>query len=344
MGDSHGGRHDGHIGAAMTNGDVLRHAAASGVALGSAAVAWALFEARWYALRWTTVPALPPTARPLRVLHLSDLHLLPGQTRVQGFLRSCLDAGPDMVVLTGDILGHGDAVDDAVAVLAPLAEGRPALFTLGSNDFYAPVAKSPLRYFDRRSVHVKGRRLDTDRLVQGLVESGWTCAENRRMGVETAAGVIDVLGLGDAHVEHDDPRAWREPDGAGAPVLRLGVAHAPYLRVLETYADHGVGLVLAGHTHGGQVRMPGVGALVDNCDLPLGQARGLSAHTPSMWLHVSAGLGTNRYTPVRFACRPEASIVDVVGGPARRQQSGPPVGKPPGAATPPRVAKQTGTH
>jgi uncharacterized protein len=280
--------------------------------LGAAALAWALVEARWYVLRWATVPALAPGSRPLRVLHLSDLHLVPWDGGKHAFVRRAMATGPDLVVVTGDLIGHPDTVDDAVALLGPLAHDRPALFSLGSNDFYGPVPKSPTRYFAPQRERVPGTRLDTRRLVEGLTAAGWISVENRRLPLETPAGLVDVLGLGDAHVHHDRPQEWAPVHARATPVLRLGVAHAPYLRVLDRFAAEDVDLVFAGHTHGGQVRVPGIGALVDNCDLPLHQARGLSAHTPSMWLHVSAGLGTSLYTPIRFACRPEASVVDIV--------------------------------
>jgi predicted MPP superfamily phosphohydrolase len=76
----------------------------------------------------------------------------------------------------------------------------------------------------------------------------------------------------------------------------------------------GVALVLAGHTHGGQLCIPGVGALVTNCDLPRRQAKGVSSWE-GVPLHVSAGLGCSPYAPVRFACRPEASLLTLVPGP-----------------------------
>jgi predicted MPP superfamily phosphohydrolase len=281
-------------------------------AAGAAALGWSLIEANWYVLRWATIPSSPPGTAPLRILHLSDLHLLPGQQRKRKFVRESLATGPDMIVVTGDIMGHPDVVDEATDLLGPMAAGRVALFSLGSNDFTGPVFKSPTRYFTRSRVPDDGLRLDTGRLVSGLTDAGWQCVENVRAAVETPIGTLDVLGLGDAHIEHDRPGNWTDNGAAKEPVLRLGVAHAPYLRVLDTYINHAVDVVLSGHTHGGQVRLPGVGALVNNCDLPLRQSRGLSAHTPSMWLHVSAGLGTNRYTPIRFACRPEASILDLV--------------------------------
>jgi predicted MPP superfamily phosphohydrolase len=89
------------------------------------------------------------------------------------------------------------------------------------------------------------------------------------------------------------------------------VVHSPYRRALDAFERNGYGLVLAGHTHGGQVCLPGVGALVTNCDLPRDRVRGLSRWGAS-WLHVSAGLGTSKYAPFRFACRPEASLLTVV--------------------------------
>lgn len=298
-----------------------RSAAAALVAAGTVTAAYAtLLERQWYALRHVTVPVLRPTAeRPLRILHLSDLHLLSGQTRVAAFVRRCFELRPDMVVATGDLLGHPDALDAAVATLA-LPDGVPGLAVLGSNDFYAPVPKNPLRYLVGPSEPTKrrGRRVDTARLVQGLEDVGWTFVDNRRTSLPTPAGPIDVAGLSDPHIGRDHPErvTWTPPTEPVA--LRLGVVHAPYLRVLDLFADHGFDLVLAGHTHGGQVRVPGVGALVANCDLPLDKARGLSRHRsspghPGPWLHVSAGLGTSKYAPVRFACRPEASMLDLVG-------------------------------
>jgi uncharacterized protein len=98
----------------------------------------------------------------------------------------------------------------------------------------------------------------------------------------------------------------------------LGVTHAPYHRVTDAMASDGCSLVLAGHTHGGQLCVPGWGALVTNCDLAPGRAKGLSPHacdtegSVATWLHVSAGLGTSPYAPIRFACPPEATLLTLL--------------------------------
>ena len=90
----------------------------------------------------------------------------------------------------------------------------------------------------------------------------------------------------------------------------FGVTHAPYKRVLQSFETDKADLVLAGHTHGGQICIPFYGALVTNCDLPQGQAKGYSTFGESkMPLHVSAGVGTSPFAQVRIACRPEATLI-----------------------------------
>ena len=87
------------------------------------------------------------------------------------------------------------------------------------------------------------------------------------------------------------------------------MAHAPEPRILDRFAADRYDVVLAGHTHGGQVRLPRFGALVTNCDLDRSRARGLSRWGAHTLLNVSAGLGTSPYLPLRFCCRPEATLI-----------------------------------
>ena len=130
-------------------------------------------------------------------------------------------------------------------------------------------------------------------------------------------------GVDDPHLGFDDLRAVSGPAADDADV-RLGVAHAPYLRVLDQFAEDGYDAVLAGHTHGGQVCLPFLGALTTNSDLDNARAKGVHRHPAdsrpgdpgSTWMHVSAGLGTSPYVRLRFACRPEASLVTLTARPA----------------------------
>jgi uncharacterized protein len=219
------------------------------------------------------------------------------------------------VVAAGDLLGAPDAEDLTAAALAPLtAAGQPGVVVLGSNDFYAPVIKSPLSYFTDPDRRVFGQRLDTQRLVERLDGYGYTTLRSETMTVKTAAGEVAVGGFDDPHLPSSvlPPAELVAPPDDGDPLLHLGLVHAPYLAALDVLVDAGHDLLLAGHTHGGQVRLPGVGALTANCDLPLDQARGLSTHRGRA-LHVSPGLGHSRYAPYRFACRPEATLLELTG-------------------------------
>jgi predicted MPP superfamily phosphohydrolase len=301
----------------VTPARLLARALGGGVTLGAAATAYAVWEARMYTLRTADLPVLPADARPLRVLHLSDIHLTPGQSRKSEWLRSLADLEPDLVVCTGDCLAHPDAVPPLLEALGPLLD-VPGAFVLGSNDYFAPVLRNPLWYVlpddGKRSIHAA--KLPWRELVDALSSAGWTDLTNRRTTSTVGDLTIAWAGVDDPHLEYDDLSAVAGPADADAD-LRLAVAHAPYLRVLDQFAGDGYDAIFAGHTHGGQIALPVIGALVTNCDLEPARAKGLHRHPPgsragdpgSSWLHVSAGVGTSPYFPIRTACRPEATLL-----------------------------------
>jgi predicted MPP superfamily phosphohydrolase len=277
-------------------------------AAGAACVGYGiLVERDWYRLRRERVGVLEPGQPPLTVLHLSDLHLTVADTRQLAFLERLAAEPVDLVVLTGDMLGEPEALDPVLEALGRFRPRLGAVAVLGSNDYWAPRFRNPLGYFlgpsSRRS-RSSGRNPWRE-LVDGLQARGWTVLSNRRGRL----GDVELAGMDDPHIRRDDAAVAVPPNGRVR--LRLGVVHSPYRRALDAFVRNGYGLLLAGHTHGGQVRLPGVGALVTNCDLPRDRVRGLS-RWGSSWLHVSAGLGTSKYAPFRFACRPEASLLEVV--------------------------------
>jgi predicted MPP superfamily phosphohydrolase len=283
-------------------------------AAGAAGLAYALWEATQFTLRRVTVAVLPAGQPDLRVLHLSDVHLTPNQPAKVAWLRALGELKPDLVVNTGDNLATSDSVPVVLDAYEPLFD-VPGVYVFGSNDYYAARPKNPVRYLlpdNQRRIH--GRDLPWDDLDASFTAAGWANVSNTRRTLTVKERRIAVVGVDDPHLELD---RYPESDplwGVDA-VVRLGVSHAPYLRVLDAMAGDAVDLVLAGHTHGGQLRVPGFGAIVTNCDLPRSQASGLSQHGTA-WLHVSAGLGTSPYTPVRFACRPEATLLTLQAGPS----------------------------
>ena len=286
------------------------------LALGAACVAYgAGYEVRSFRLRRVEVPVLSPGQPDLRVLHLSDLHLTPGQHRKREWVRRLATLSPDLVVSTGDHLSHPGAVPALVDALWPLLD-RPGAFVFGSNDYYAPQLRNPARYLIGPS-KAAGRRapdLPFEAMRSELTGRGWTDLNNAQAEVSVDDRRIGFVGVDDPHIRRDryDAVAGGGPRGVD---LAIGVAHAPYRRVLDAMAADRLPLILAGHTHGGQLCVPAFGALVTNCDLPVSQAKGLSRHGPAAdapWLHVSAGLGTSPYAPIRFACPPEATLLTLV--------------------------------
>ena len=286
---------------------VAASAAAACVAYG------ALIEVRAFQLRQVQVPVLPAGQAPIRVLQLADLHLLPKQLTKKAWLRTLADTAPDFIINTGDNLACAEALPSLRQALGPLA-GVPGVFVLGSNDRYAPGPVNPLRYLVERRSYPEAQTLPTEELVETLTGLGWADAEEQRLDFQVNGSQIHVRGCGDAHIDLDDYQSVMGPAPDGADLL-LAVTHAPYLRVLDQMVDDGADLIVAGHTHGGQVCLPGGHALTTNCDLPLAQARGLSRHRhgpQSSYLHVSAGLGTSPYAPYRFCCPPDATLLTLV--------------------------------
>jgi uncharacterized protein len=282
-------------------------------AAGVVGLAYARWESQAFTLRRATTALLPPGQPSMRLLHLSDLHLVPGQRKKQDWVRSLRVLRPDAVIVTGDFMSHPDAVPHVLDTLDPLFD-VPGAFVLGSNDYYAPRPLNPARYLRGPSQLEPSRPMLPWRdLVDGLVDNGWLDLGNARATMKIDGREIDVRGVDDPHISRDRYDEVAGPFDPDAD-LRLGVTHAPYLRVLDAMGADGADLVLAGHTHGGQLCVPGVGALVTNCDLPRAQASGLSEHAGTA-LHVSAGLGTSPYAPIRFACRPEATLITIAARP-----------------------------
>lgn len=322
------------------------------VGAGAAALAYGLVHAHSYRLRRRSMLIPSDGVEPLRILHISDAHTLARHTKRLTFIRDLADTKPDLVVVTGDMIAQDEALAPVLAALDPLLD-VPGVFVFGSNDYVAPVFKNPLRYL----LGPSSRKVDDDDhestplpwrdMRAAFVDRGWSDLNNRRARLEVAGWTLDFVGVDDPHMNYDEfpaPQPGATADTAG-PYARIGVAHAPYTRILDQMVDDGCSLIFAGHTHGGQVCLPGGHAIVSNCDLDPKLASGLfqwpfEAEAPesvtlgsvtpkpvlikgdgaviakdapgSAWVQVSAGIGAATYAPVRTFCHPESILIDIV--------------------------------
>lgn len=308
-------------------GRALGLATATVAGLGVASLAWGQCERRCPTVRHFSIPV--PALRQgeeLRILHISDLHLYSGQDFLVDFLDHVARTEDfDMVMSTGDNFGNATGASLLREAYRPLL-AYPGVFVLGSNDYYTSSTFRPWTHYLRRDAHAvhdtsRLARLPWRNFVQELTRASWVDLSNRcdQLTVRLSHGdrsvAVNLAGVDDPHLERDRmpelPENWDDSD-----TIRIGVTHAPYRRVLDAFVDRGVDLICAGHTHGGQIGLPVWGALVTNCDLPPRYAKGV--HTwrhegASAPLHVSAGLGTSPWAPVRIATRPEVSILHLTG-------------------------------
>ncbi|MCW2904868.1 MAG: metallophosphoesterase [Streptosporangiaceae bacterium] len=290
------------------------------IGAGAAGIGYAsVIERNWFHLRRFEVPVLPPGRDPVKVLHLSDAHLTPGRKRLINWVRALDELEPDLVVNTGDSISHPEAVPAFLDAMGPLLD-RPGVFVYGSNDMYAPVFKNPARYLWRTSKTDYKKRREPDlpwrQLGASLTAAGWLDLNNRIGRLKVGSLDVEFGGIDDSHIGRDKYDQIAGPVDPRAD-LNIGVMHSPEPRSLDRFAADGYKLLLAGHTHGGQLCVPLYGALVTNCGIEPARVKGLHRHPADAggqapWLHVSAGLGTSPKAPARFCCPPEASLLTLV--------------------------------
>ncbi|MGI8665150.1 MAG: metallophosphoesterase [Jatrophihabitans sp.] len=280
---------------------------------GAAAVGYGgLIERNLFTLRRFAAPVLDVGTPAIRILHISDLHLTSAQRRKQAWVSQLARLQPDFVINTGDTSSDPDAIPAIMAALGPLFD-FPGAFVPGNNDYYVPVPKNPVRYFmPHKMGDLSGRRrMPWDELAASMAGRGWLDLTHARDRVEVAGVPVALAGTDDPHLRRARYDKIAGPADRSAAV-RIGVIHSPEPALLTRFAGDGYDLVLAGHTHGGQIRVPFGPAIVTNCGIDVHRARWLHRWDDRMWFNVCAGLGTNPFMPVRIGCRPEAVLLTLL--------------------------------
>jgi predicted MPP superfamily phosphohydrolase len=264
-----------------------------------------------YKVRTNTLPLLPKGSPDIRVLHFSDLHLTPKRAQLTREIKSWIDLKPDLIISTGDFIAHKDAIQPLIESLGNLLD-TPGLFVFGSNDYYAPRFKNPFLYlFPDNSERKLGVELNSKLLSKQLSKGAWQNLQHKKVKLKIKGVIIEARGTDDAHLELDNYPLVAGPVSSSADIS-IGVTHAPYKRVLAAMDQDKLDIIFAGHTHGGQVRLPwfgGARALTTNCDLETWRASGLTKVKNEPWLNVSAGMGFSPYAPIRLLCPPEVSMI-----------------------------------
>ena len=203
-------------------------------AAGVGSAAYGLVEAQAFTTRRLTLNVLPAGSAEIRVLHISDLHITPAQTRKISWVKSLAKLEPDFVVATGDFLAHQLAVPAVVEAMDELMD-LPGAFVLGSNDYFAPYLKNPFTYLRKnREIRTEGGSLPTEDLVEQLTDAGWLDLNNKQGAISINGVTVHARGTDDPHIRRDN---YASVAGSfDANTFALGVTHAPYKRVLESFA------------------------------------------------------------------------------------------------------------
>ena len=188
----------------MSPKEAALHTAAGLVAVGAGGLAYAsLIERNAFTVRRASVPVLPRGAASLRVLHLSDIHLVPRQARKIEWIRSLAALEPDLVVNTGDNLADLEAVPAVLRALEPLL-AVPGVFVMGSNDYFAPSFKNPALYLGRgHGRPPQSIPLPTADLVDAFTRAGWADLNNARTTLSIGGQALEFVGVDDAHLNYD---------------------------------------------------------------------------------------------------------------------------------------------
>jgi len=257
------------------------------VLLAAGFAAFVFWETRWVEVNQYIVPVgRGRIDKPINIVHISDIHIspwsLPSQFKpVVEFINSLK---PDYVAITGDFVTHfKELIPGCAKVLSGLQPKHFTIGVLGNHDYW----------------------IDAGYLSHNLEEAGIECLINRcrpsRNGVP-----ITFLGVDDPFTGHDDLKetARNVPDSH----LRILLSHSP--DIVESAAEVGIDFILAGHTHGGQVRLPFLGALYipsrygKRFDMGWFKVKGTS-------MYVNKGLG-GIFPPIRFFCRREIALLKLV--------------------------------
>ena len=183
--------------------DVLKTTALATAGCSALALGYASgIERNAFVVREVTMPVLSPGSTPLRVLHISDIHMRPGQRLKQAWLRELASLQPDLVVNTGDNLAHPKAVPAVVQALGDLL-AVPGVFVFGSNDYFAPMMKNPANYLFAKRPSRPWQPAAMARPARGVHRTGWLDLTHARRELDVAGLTIAAAGVDDPHLERD---------------------------------------------------------------------------------------------------------------------------------------------
>lgn len=269
-------------------------------------LAWAFFvEPHWYHLRRIKLKGRKKLHKSITILHLSDIHFQKKEGAKKHFFQKLSMLNPDLLFLTGDIIENDDGIDTAVQLISGIRSRYGAFFVPGNHEYYDYHWLDTLRYYLRLG-NTAAVRNQFDLFVSKLAQIGVKTLVNQSVKLEVHGNHVWIGGTDDPVTQKVDFNAALS--GMGPQTFNILLTH--HLDSLLKLHHHGIDIVFAGHTHGGQVQIPFLGPLICETKLPRRYVDGLHEYK-GMTTFVSRGVGTGRLLKPRFACRPEAVFFEL---------------------------------
>ena len=256
------------------------------------------------------IPDLPAGLEGLRILHIADTHFPRNGASLSRFLDTVAQMNYDIILATGDSCESRLGWPTVVEAFRRLDPKLGIYASIGGHERYRGVGSVRDLWSQILGALQIGEHatVDPTPLIEALEQEGVRVLVNEHVSVEISGELVRIVGIDDAYMGLADLDAAMPPDEGGPAAFNLLLSHTPD-GLLHPRASE-FPLALCGHTHGGQIRVPGYGA-------PVRHAAAVDRKRPDGLLrfgrtqaYVSRGFGTAG-VPLRFGCRPEIGIVEL---------------------------------
>ncbi len=265
-------------------------------------------EPRWIHLNSHPIQIKKKIKQPLRILHLSDIHFEAHDHGLFRFFNRLSCETPDFIFITGDIIDHNGGIEHAGRNLKKLKSKYGIFAVLGNHDYYDYQMEDVINGnlpFGKKEPRKKN---DLGKLIQMLSDLGIRVLRNDFQDVVVEGDVIRIHGV-------DDPTTGKADfDKVGANLqdehLQILLTHS--VDAIQHLDSGKIDLLFSGHSHGGQVRLPWLGALITHTRLGRPYAEGIRRYQNTLCC-ISRGVYVGRAFRFRFLCPPEALMLDITG-------------------------------
>lgn len=231
----------------------------------------------------------------IKIVQISDLHIKSYGKKEKKLVELIKKINPHILIITGDFISDNKGLFPTIEVLKDISTKVPTIAILGNNDHFK-----------------KHKKLNTEKLIESLKSININLLINESVKItikkESNTNSFYIIGLNDNYLSYDN--IFKATNNLNENLPKILLAHSPH--IIEKINTEGINLILSGHTHGGQIIFPLIGAIYTNSAYNTKKKYifGLYTQTNTK-MYVNRGIGTS-FLPIRLFCKPEITIFKFV--------------------------------